>query len=283
MLTAAHDLDANLLVRNLESAAVQDGCAFRTLFPDRTPNVLQLCDGTAQRLWHLTVVDEDGTGAWRLTAAVATDVDAAFRMGVSSVATLWGIVSGFHDAAPGVQQDGVDPLHDAAESLRADLSAGAPVPVPDPSLDGPCPEAHVRLSEATGMYTLAPHVENDAALTSDGCRWSLDAAPGSTAEDRLDLELRSDPTLTQDELTRGYDARRNRDGCYPTALPGSVAFSALLLCGDEARTSWTVTMLDDDGTGGWVLTADVGADLPEAFGTGKAAVIALRSIVVDGP
>ena len=71
-----------------------------------------------------------------------------------------------------------------------------------------------------------------------------------------------------------------REGCYPSALPGSVSFSALLLCSDETRTSWTVTMLDGDGPGGWVITADAGSQLPEGFPTGAASVLALREVVV---
>ena len=286
MLRAAPDLDADLLVSNLEADSVQDGCSSTTLFPGLSPDVLQVCDRGTQQVWTVTVVDEDGTGAWVVAAAVGTDVDARFTVSASSVAALWGIVSDRPDAEPELQEDELQEdeaaLEGMAEALRAELRAVDPVTVPDASRDVPCPAAAETLSRATGMYELAPHAGNPQSRTSDGCRWSLAGSSGSPATDRLDLELRSDPALGQDELTRGYDARAVRDGCYPTALPGSVSFSALLLCSDQTRTSWTVTMLDGDGTGGWVLTAEVGSQLPEAFGTGKGSVLALRGVVVDG-
>lgn len=277
MLTAAPELDADLLVSDLETDAALYGCDSTTLFAGRPSNLLQLCDRNGQRLWQLTVVDEDGTGGWRLTAAIGTDVDAASRLGASSLATMWGIVSGFDDDVPGERES--DPQVTSAESLRADLEARAAASVPDPALEVACPDAAARLSEATGMVELAPAPANAGALTSEGCGWQPASGQTSPA-DGLVLELRSDPALTQEELTRRYDAERNGGGCHPSAMPGSVGFSALLLCSGEAGTSWTLTLMADDGTGAWVLTADVGADLPEAIGTGKASVLGLRDVVL---
>lgn len=280
LLQADPTLDADLLVSNVGIDAAQDGCDFTTLFADGPPNVLQLCDRGGQRLWHLTVVDEDGTGAWRLTAAVGTEVDAAFRMGASSLATMWGIVSGVDDAVLGEpEEQEPDPLAAMAEALGTDLETRAVASVPEPAPDTRCPEAAAALSKAIGMYEIAP--AGPETLTREGCTWSL-ATPATSAWDGLTLGLRSDPALDQETLTRQYDAERNRGGCYPSAMPGSVGFSALLVCDGEAGTSWTLTVLADDGTGGWVLTANVGADLPEAFGTGKASVLALREVVVGG-
>ena len=279
-LTAASDLGSDDLADRLETDAVQDDCSATTLFPDRSPNVLQICPLRGAQLWRVIMVDEDGTGAWLLTSAVGTDVDAGFTMGASSVAFLWGIVSELPGAGAEPREDPAAALERMAEALRGELRAGDPVPVPDASRDVPCPDAGGTLSRATGMYELAPDALKPRSRTSQGCGWSLVGSSGSPASDRLDLALRSDPALTQEELTRGYDARTVREGCYPSALPGSVAFSALLLCSEETRTSWTVTMLDGDGPGGWVITVDAGSQLPEGFPTGTASVLALRGVVV---
>jgi hypothetical protein len=62
---------------------------------------------------------------------------------------------------------------------------------------------------------------------------------------------------TVDEIHADVDAETARTGCYRTALPGSVTFTALALCGEDGGTSWHVRVMDTGGTGFWLLSVAV--------------------------
>ena len=262
LLTAAPDLDADLLTSDLETDAALYGCTSTTLFPDRPLNLLQLCDRTGQRLWALTVVDEDGTGAWRLTAAVGTDVDAAFRMGASSVSALWGIVSEFDDSPPAPQEEGRE-LDEAVLSGLAALATR-----PDPRLYArpesmACGDAAEALAGPFG-----PGVTSVTDRTADGlmeCAWVSEATGAPVTVSIRFLAGVDGGKLDETALAAvfGGDARGTANAatdCTTASATSEEVRSALVACALSGRSQLGLGIEDAGGAGVWVLQVDVPAE-----------------------
>jgi hypothetical protein len=116
------------------------------------------------------------------------------------------------------------------------------------SLDGPaaaesCPERAPTVNGAFGAV-LAEHSSGAAA---GDCVWS-------TPDGDLQVTLGFMVGGTIDQIHIDVDAETARAGCLPTALPGSLTFTALALCEEDGATGWHLRVMDTSDSGFWLLT-----------------------------
>ena len=155
--------------------------------------------------------------------------------------------------------------------------------VPDPSAALPCPDA----VSALDLYFTAADPEptgiNAASTTLTGCGWSTDRSASNHPSLRIEVSLRAEADVLTDTVVRRLDTVATRDGCDWAALFAGRPFNALMVCETDDQRIWTVVVADDDGTGAWVLTNAVGADLSAAFNTGAQLVAELWGVVSGLP
>jgi hypothetical protein len=154
----------------------------------------------------------------------------------------------------------LDPL---AERLRAALRARpTPLSLDGPSADEPCPERAPTVDSAFGAV-LAEHSSGAAA---GDCVW---LTPDGVLQ--VTLGFMADGTI--DQIHADVDAEDRNSGCYPTALPGSLTFTALALCEEDGAMGWHIRVMDTSGSGFWLLTVTVGDAYPGDGPTTVAAVL----------
>ncbi len=173
-------------------------------------------------------------------------------------------------------------LRQFVDAMRAGLSRlGVDGTLPDPEVRLPCPDAAEALGRATGIFEVKPDGINAGRGTLTGCAWSTDETGSTPAEQRLDLSLHAASGATTESVLRELDGRVAEDGCSWATVLDDDAFDPLMRC-EGSQNTWTLTLVDEDGTGAWVLTSAVGSELPEAFGTGTGTLAELWRIVEDG-
>jgi hypothetical protein len=164
----------------------------------------------------------------------------------------------------------VDGIRAHLESFEVDGS------VADVSDDLPCPGAIDRISMATGMVI---HGElGEVTGVADGCLWSTSPDPADSsvpAADRLDALAYAEPLTTAEDVVSRLTADVLERDCRWTGELVSGSFATLQLCEDEEQTTSTLTVVDGDGTGAWVLRAEVGAHMPEQFGLAAGTIAGL--------
>lgn len=171
--------------------------------------------------------------------------------------------SGLPSEGPEGAAEELRPWADAVRAAMADRFDDGFIADPEDAF--PCPDVADALSRATGMFTVEPTGINAGGGTLTGCGWSTDPMASTPAEQRLDLSIRAAFDMTTDDLLRELDDRVAEDDCSWTALGGEF-FDPLMLC-DGPQQMWTLTVLDEDGVGAWVLMAAIGAELPEGPGS----------------
>jgi hypothetical protein len=249
-LGAAADLDAAEFMAGLDPDA---GCPWTVLFTDRSPNVLQVCDGDGQRLWTLVVLDEDSTGAWTVTAAVGEELDAGSSVGARSIGALWGVVSGFDDPAP--QPDGepeITPVNQEFNEVVDLLDRREPLALAA-GPDRTCPGGTARLEEALGTG-LAEGPVPTALLPGPVCWWTAPPTPTSEEElaDALSLAVFFEPGA--DDLSAGaWAGPATTESCLASEIPRGGSDLVVWACPRGGATSLVVTVLDARGTGLWTL------------------------------
>jgi hypothetical protein len=154
-------------------------------------------------------------------------------------------------------------LETLAEDLRVALQAriealalGAP-PVADT-----CPERAPTLNSAFGAV-LAEHSSGAAA---GDCVWR-------TPNGDVQITLGFMAGGTVDQIHADVDAEVARSGCLPTALPGSLTFTALALCEEDGATGWHLRVMDTTGDGFWLLNVTLDDQRAEDPATTVAAVL----------
>jgi hypothetical protein len=154
-------------------------------------------------------------------------------------------------------------LQALAEDLRAELRARVnPLSLDGPAAPGTCTERAPTVDSAFGAV-LAEH--STGAATGD-CLWR-------TPDGDLQVALGFMAGGTVDQIHADVDAETTRADCYPTALPGSVTFTALALCEEDGGTGWHVRVMDTSGTGFWLLSVAVGDRRPQDPAATVAAVL----------
>jgi hypothetical protein len=262
-LSVAPDLDAHPVMAGLDEDA---GCPGTILFRDRSPNVLRVCESDGQQLWELTVVDDDGTGAWVMTAAVGDDVSAGFDVGARSVATLWGIVPTFvpEPSAEEVQEASRRVNEAVDEGLRA-LSAR-----PDPRLYArpgsmECRDGTAALSGPLGPELTLVTDRPDAGLMD--CAWVAEPAGAPVTVSIRFLEGVDGGKLA--DVTAGavmdsdfHGTETVSAGCFSVPVTAEGVGSSLAACDLSGGTQLVLGIEDAGGAGVWVLLADVPPDSP---------------------
>ena len=164
----------------------------------------------------------------------------------------------------------------AAERLRGPLNlvrsgmagwADDPT-VPDPSAALPCPDATLALDLSFTADDPKPAGINAVGGTLSGCAWTDDPAGEYAAHLRVDVSLHALADITTDAVVRRLEAVVARDGCDWASPVPDRSFNALMVCETDDHRVWTLVVADDDGSGAWVVTTAVGADLSRAFNTG---------------
>ncbi len=174
-------------------------------------------------------------------------------------------------------------LRRIAPDLAADLDEAGPVAAPDASLDYRCPDVAPLLSEWTGLPIAEDGSGTTQYLTTDGCRWTTDSGPLALPKVMVRLVLSNDPRATAASVVLGMESAPAGSGCRWTSLPVGTASGALQQCSaGGTSTGWTVTMLDADGTGAWILEAGVGSAVPERYDIALSAMVALWRVVHSG-
>jgi len=154
-------------------------------------------------------------------------------------------------------------LEALAEDLRVALRARAtPLALEAPAAPSTCPERAPTVNSAFG----AALAEHSSGAAGGDCVWR-------TADGNLQVALGFMAGGTVDEIRAEVDAETAREGCYPTALPGSVTFTALALCEEAGATGWHVRIMDTSGTGFWLLSVAVGDRRPQDPAATVAAVL----------
>jgi hypothetical protein len=171
-----------------------------------------------------------------------------------------------------------DELAARAEAVAAGLVRVGLDAVPDPEQAHPCPDAAEALSRATGMLEVHDAEINTGGGTLTGCKWSDDTTGSEPAEQRLDLFLRADGAATTDSVLRGLAEGVAENDCSWTTLPGIDRFVPLTVC-EGGQTTWSVTVLDEDEEGAWLVSSAVGTEMSEQFGLGSGTVVALWNVV----
>jgi hypothetical protein len=153
-------------------------------------------------------------------------------------------------------------LHYLSEDLRTALAGRAtPLSLGGPPPDG-CSERVPTVNSAFGA-TLAEH--SSGAAPGD-CVWS-------TPDGDLQIALGFMAGGTVDQIHTDIDAETARAGCLPTALPGSVSFTAVALCEEDGATGWHFRIMDRTGSGFWSLSVTVGDRRPDDPAATVAAVL----------
>jgi hypothetical protein len=256
-LSAAADLDAAELMAGLDPDAA---CPWTVLFTDHAPNVLSVCESDGQRRWELTVVDDDGTGAWVLTAAVGTELDGDFAVGARSVGALWGVVSDL----------GTTPEGDAFRRLDQQVVSGlaALAARPDPRLYA-TPESMACRNAAEALSApFGPEVTSVTDRTADGlmdCAWATEAtgAPVTVSIRFLaDVDGGKLDDVTVGAVADGgvQDTTDVSTACAAEPVTTEGVRSTLVACGLSGRTQLALGIEDGAGAGVWVLEADVPAE-----------------------
>jgi hypothetical protein len=154
-------------------------------------------------------------------------------------------------------------LHSLAEELRATLQARTvPLSLGAPVATGNCPERAPTVNSAFG----AALAEHSSGAAEGDCLWR-------TPEGDLQVALGFMAGGTIDQIHADVDAETAGAGCYPTALPGSLTFTALALCEEEGGTGWHLRVMDATGTGFWLISVTVGDRSPEDPASTVAAVL----------
>jgi hypothetical protein len=154
-------------------------------------------------------------------------------------------------------------LHSLAEDLRNALQARATsLSLDAPADAGSCTERAPTVNSAFGA-TLAEHSSGAAA---GDCVWS-------TPDGDLQVALGFMAGGTVDQINADVDAETARGRCLPTALPGSLTFTAGALCEEDGGTGWHIRVMDTGGTGFWLLSVTVGDQRPQDPAATVAAVL----------
>ena len=257
VLRGDFEATAETLRRALDESVVEDRCRWTTLPSDERFAALQVCDGPQTR-WELTVLDDDGVGAWVLSSFVGTRVPEAFGVGAGTINELWRVVLQGVEAPTVRQQTGVE-VAGAAEVLAMSFPGMSRIAAPvDPS----CPASSTPELE---NYGLDP--QPSGSSTDDrGCLWSA-AAPAS--EDRTPLTgriaFRSDPPVL------------GGDECSTSPIPGWTPGAELSGCLVGDSLDWTLVAPAADGRGGWVISA--GGDAQDVAAVGPTSLDVLVELV----
>jgi hypothetical protein len=154
-------------------------------------------------------------------------------------------------------------LDGVAEDLRAALRARpTPLSLGAPPALGSCPEMAPTVNRSFG----ADLAEHSSGAAGGDCVWR-------TPDGHLQLTIGFMAGGTIDQIHADVDAEKTRAGCYPTALPGSLTFTALALCEEGEGTGWHLRVMDTSGTGFWLISVTVGDRSPEDATTTVAAVL----------
>ena len=246
-VSASADLDADQLMELLDA---DQGCPWTTLFPERTMNVLRVCEADGQQRWELIVLDDDGPGGWSVTAAVGEDLDAGFAVGSMSVANLWGLVVAIDDA----DEPEITPLNDAfndlvnqydARSRAVSMTAtAAPMTCPDPPVD---------LSGGSG----AELTELRAPGGSLTCTWATDVGPAAGLSFSVGFDAGRSPVVHRRAEDVSFDAVPGADdavACFGAVLPSTEPAGGLAACQFPEREEWRLDVADAGGAGMWTIT-----------------------------
>ncbi len=263
-LSVAPDLDAAALMARLDPDA---GCPWTILFRDRSPNVLRVCDAdVGQRQWELTVVDDDGTGAWVMTAAVGDDVRAGFDVGARSVAALWGIVPSFVPQPTGEEEEQREASLRRGEAVDEGLRALSARP--DPRLSArpdsmECRDGTAALSGPLGPGLTLVTDRPDAGLMH--CAWVAEPAGAPVTVSVRFLEGVDGGKLG--DVAAGavmdgdfHGTENASAGCIAVPVTAEGVRSSLAACDLSGRTQLVLGIEDAGGAGVWVLLADVPRD-----------------------
>ena len=208
----------------------------------------------------------------RMGVALAVAAVAAVVVGVSTVtgALSSAPAPGRDVAAPTTSSASGTPippeegrLETLADDLRAALEARAtPLALNGPPAADACPERAPTLDSAFGTV-LAEHSSGAAA---GDCVWS-------TPNGDLQITLGFMVGGTIDQIHTDVDAETATAGCLPTALPGSLTFTALALCEEDGATGWHLRVMDTSDSGFWLLTVTLGDQRSEDPAATVAAVL----------
>ena len=154
-------------------------------------------------------------------------------------------------------------LHLLAEDLRNALQARAtPLSLGGPPVGDGCPEREPTVTSALGLLP----AEHSSGAAQGDCVWR-------TPDGDLQVALGFMAGGTVDQIHTDVDAETARAGCLPTALPGSLSFTALALCEEDGGTGWHIRVMDRTGSGFWSLSVTVGDQRPQDPAATVAAVL----------
>jgi hypothetical protein len=186
--------------------------------------------------------------------------------------------------SPSIDEPGDERLGGHLERVRSGMAAWVDDPaVPDPSRVRPCPDASSAL-DRTYTDDPAPTGINAAGGTLSGCAWTDDAAGVLDSRDRIEVSLRAEPRFSKDTLMRRLGVVTKRDGCEWASVFSERPYAALMVCETTRQRVWTLAVPDDDGSGAWLITTAVGADVQWGFSTGAEVTTDLWGLVsgLDG-
>jgi hypothetical protein len=153
--------------------------------------------------------------------------------------------------------------------------------VADVSEDLPCPDAMSRISMATGL-TIHGQLGDAVPRVRSGCLWSTSPDPrnpSGSSNDRLDALLRAEPRTTAEDVVSRLTADVEDRDCRWTGELDSGSFAGLQECAGATQDTWTLTVVDTDGTGAWQLSMAVGNEMPERFGVVSGTLAGLLTAV----
>ena len=154
-------------------------------------------------------------------------------------------------------------LHLLAEDLRNALQARAtPLSLGGPPVGDGCPERAPTVNSALGLLP----AEHSSGAAQGDCVWR-------TPDGDLQVALGFMAGGTVDQIHTDVDAETARAGCLPTALPGSISFTALALCEEDGGTGWHLRVMDRTGSGFWSMSVTVGDQRPQDPAATVAAVL----------
>jgi hypothetical protein len=155
------------------------------------------------------------------------------------------------------------PLRSLADDLRVALQARAtPLSLEAPAAADSCP---VRAPTVNSSFGATPAEHSSGAAAGD-CLWR-------TPDGDLQVALGFMAGGTIDQIHTDVDTEHGLAGCLPTALPGSLTFTALALCDEDGGTGWHLRIMDTGGSGFWLLSVTVGDQRPEGPVATVAAVL----------
>jgi hypothetical protein len=239
------------VLRSLDEAVAENRCSWTTLPGIDRFVPLSVCEG-GQTTWNVTILDEDGEGAWVVSSAVGTELPEQFGLGSSTVVALWDAVS---TVLPDDDRQ-ISPVNRAFNDVVNGFDARSrPVRLSAPSRPMSCPELPTALADVTGtepVWIQGP----GSSLT---CTW--DSGSGSSlsmgfVEGATPRVYRDAPDVTFEDVP-GSDSAGT---CLGVVLPSTEPAAGLAACGLTDHEQWRLDIADAGGRGVWTI----GLRLPTA-------------------